>query len=70
MPRKGNILPKAPLGRIMKSNGAKRVSDEALEKFSILLNSYAEDISKHAIRIAKNSGRKTVNAGDIKIALK
>ena len=30
----------------------------------------AEEISKQAIRIAKHSGRKTVNDGDVRLAAK
>lgn len=70
MPRKGNILPKAPLLRIAKSHGAKRISDEALDTFSTLLQQFAEKISTQALRIAKHSGRKTVIHSDIKLALK
>jgi histone H3/H4 len=70
MPRKGNILPKAPLARIMKDNGAKRISDGALETLSNKLQDFAEDISKRSIRIANHSGRKTVHESDLKLALK
>jgi len=69
MPRKGNILPKAPIARIMKENGAKRISDDALEEFSNKLEKFGEKLCDHSIRIAKHSGRKTVNSSDIKLAL-
>lgn len=70
MPRKGNTIPKAPLSRIMKKIGVKRVSDDGLETFSNLLENYAETISKQAIRVSKHSGRKTILESDIKLALK
>ena len=70
MPRKGNILPKAPIGRIMKKNGVKRVTDEALEIMSNKLQLFAEEICTQAIKIAKHSKRKTILASDVKLALK
>jgi histone H3/H4 len=70
MPRKGNIIPKAPIGRIVKNAGAKRVSDEALEELSLILQTYAEKISGQAIKIAKHSGRRTILESDLKLALK
>jgi DNA-binding protein len=70
MPRKGNILPKAPIARLMKEAGAKRVSDDCLEEMSNSLQSYAEKICIQAIKIANNSRRKTVIDTDIKLAMK
>ncbi len=70
MPRKGNVIPKAPLSRILTNCGAKRISDEALEVFSDNILKFAEDISKHAIDIARHAGRKTVHESDIKLANK
>jgi histone H3/H4 len=70
MPRKGNIIPKAPISRIMKSCGAKRISDDGLDIFSLKLQDYAEGICTQAVKIAKHSGRKTVLDSDLKLAMK
>ncbi|MBD3164678.1 histone [Candidatus Woesearchaeota archaeon] len=68
MPRPGSIIPKAPLAKIMQKSGAKRVSDKAAEALANYLINYAGRISERAVRIARHSGRKTVQAGDIKVA--
>lgn len=70
MGRRTSIIPKAPLGRIIMSAGAKRVSADALEAFSDVISDIAEDIATHAAKIAKHSGRKTVQEGDVKLAAK
>ena len=70
MPRPGTIIPKAPIAKIVQNAGAKRVSAGAVVVLVDYLIDYANDISERASRIAKHSGRKTVKAGDIKIAIK
>lgn len=70
MPRPGTIIPKLPVVKIMQKAGAKRVSDGAAEALVEHLFEYATQVSERAIRIAKHSGRKTVQGEDIKIAVK
>ncbi len=70
MPRKTLIIPKAPLARLMERAGAQRVGDDAKEELSDFLTSYATGIAKKAKDIAQHSGRKTLNAGDVKLAAK
>lgn len=70
MPRPGLIIPKAPIAKIVQKAGAKRVSEGSVEVLTNYLIDYATEISERAIRIAKHSGRKTVQAKDIKIAIK
>ena len=68
--RKTFIIPRAPVARILMKAGAKRVSLEAMAAFAEVIQALSEDIATKSVRIAKHSGRKTVQAGDIKIAAK
>ncbi|MBS3112510.1 NFYB/HAP3 family transcription factor subunit [Candidatus Woesearchaeota archaeon] len=61
------IIPAAASERILKKAGARRVSDEAKKAFSEVLEQLAEEISKKAVDIANNCGRKTINGTDIKM---
>lgn len=70
MPRPGSIIPKAPIAKIMQNSGAKRISEGAVDTLVDYLLDYASEISERAVRIAKHSGRKTIKAGDVKIAVK
>ena len=68
--RNTSIMPKAPVGRILFRAGAKRVSQTATDTFAEVLTQIAEDIATKAVQIARHSGRKTVQEGDIKLAAK
>jgi DNA-binding protein len=70
MTRKTGLIPKAPVARILMNAGAKRVSADAVDAFSEVLTEIAEEISAQALKIAKHSGRKTIQDGDIKLAAK
>lgn len=63
-------LPIAPIGRIVKNAGAERVSDDAREALEKVLEQWAEDVSRQAVKLARHAGRKTVNASDIDLAVK
>ena len=70
MARKTSTIPRAPVGRILLKSGAKRVSQDATDAFAEILTEKAEKIATQAARIAKHSGRKTIQEGDIKLAAK
>jgi histone H3/H4 len=69
MPKNKEPIALAPLERILKENGAIRVSDDALVEFSGWLTEYAQEISKRAIAISKNSNRKTILEEDMILAI-
>ncbi|MFH1511546.1 MAG: histone [Candidatus Woesearchaeota archaeon] len=68
MAKRPNIIPKAPLARILLNAGAKRVSQGALDAFADVLHVRTDEIATHSTRIAKHAGRKTVHEEDIKLA--
>ena len=63
-------IPIAPIGRIIKNAGGLRVSEGAEEALDKVLEEWAEDVSRQAVKLAKHAGRKTVNASDIELAVK
>ena len=70
MTKREGIVPKAPVGRIILKVGAQRVAAAAIDTFTESLAKLAEDIATEAVKIARHSGRKTVQEGDIKLAAK
>lgn len=61
-------IPLAPLERILRKAGAKRVSKEALKQFSDVLSEYAYDLSEEAAALAEHAGRKTILDTDVRMA--
>lgn len=70
MQRKISLVPKAPVARILMNAGAKRVSADAVDAFADVIQEIAEKLAERASAIAKHSGRKTVQEGDVKLAAK
>jgi len=56
--------------KLLKKAGAERVSDTGKAALRDALEEYSRVIGEKAIRFAKHSGRKTVKAEDIKLAVK
>lgn len=61
-------LPIAPCKRILRNAGALRVSDDAVEELSIILEETGTEIAQQAKQLAKHAGRKTIKAEDIILA--
>jgi len=62
------FLPRLPFERILKKAGAKRVSKDALEEFSMVVEEKLYAIAKEAAILAKHAGRKTIIDEDVRIA--
>lgn len=63
-------LPIAPIERLMRSAGADRISEDARKALAIAFEDYTLQVARKASDFARHSGRKTVKAEDIKLALK
>ncbi len=64
------LVPLAAMEKILKGLGAVRVSDKAKVALKSIIEEKAEQIAITSIRLAAHAGRKTVKAGDIKLAAK
>lgn len=62
-------LPNAPTRRIIKSTGAARVSDSAVQCLNEALEEHGTMIATQAKKLASHAGRQTVMESDIKLAL-
>jgi len=64
------LIPLAAMEKLLKQSGAERVSDGAKAAMKEHIERFAEEVSLTAVKLAKHAGRKTVKAGDIKLAAK
>ena len=60
----------APFERIMRENGASRISQSAVEELRDVIEEIAIDVATRAIQLANHAGRKTVTAADVKKAIR
>jgi len=63
-------IPRQALKKILKSQGAQRVSDEALDIFVKKLEEKVETITQDSLKYARHAKRKTILASDVSMALK
>ena len=64
------LLPLAAMEKILKMSGAERVSDKAKGALKNVIEDIAEEIAENAVKLAVHAGRKTIKAGDVKLAAK
>jgi len=63
------ILPLAPVERILKKNGANRVSPDAVQLLAETLEEIGVEIAQKSIELSKYAKRTTVTDADVKLAL-
>jgi len=64
------ILPLAAMEKLLKKVGAERVADPAKIAMREELEKIADSIGEKAVRFARHSGRKTIKAEDIRLAVR
>lgn len=62
-------LPSATIKRLIQSTCDDRVSKDAVEKLAEISEDYMKIIAEHASKLAHHSGRTTIKAEDIKLAV-
>ncbi len=63
-------LPIAAVDRIIRKAGGQRVSEEAAEELTEIIEEYGLEIASEAAELADHAGRKTVRDSDIRMASK
>jgi histone H3/H4 len=58
-------LPKAPFYRMLKKSGANRISEDAVEELAKVVETYARNVVRTAMKTVKKEKRKTVLLRDI-----
>lgn len=56
--------------QIFKSNTTKRVSEDAAKELGEFLDDWSEEVAEEAVEVAKEKGRSTVRAEDIRDVLR
>ncbi|RLE46632.1 histone [Candidatus Woesearchaeota archaeon] len=64
------LIPLAAMEQIIKKAGAERVSESAKKALKEVLEDYGSKIAADAVRFALHTGRKTVKAEDINLAVR
>lgn len=64
------ILPLAAMEKLLKKAGAPRVSESAKEALREVLEARALEVGSKAFLLAEHSGRKTIKAEDIRLAVR
>ncbi len=67
---RSHFIAKAPVRRLMKQEGASLVSQDALMLMIDKLEEHAEKVTRKALKIVKDDGRKRVTPQDIDFAIR
>ena len=62
-------IPKAPLKRMLKEEGAERVSEAAAELMAKKTERFVKEVGRKAATLAKLAKRKTVTEKDVEMAV-
>jgi len=62
------MLPLAPIDKVMRTAGAKRISDSAKIAMAELVEDFIIKITKKAAELAAHAKRNTVKGEDVKLA--
>lgn len=66
--RESGFIAKAPIRRLMKVEGADLVAESAVDVLIQNLVTYAQDVTKKAVKAAEAAKKKRLTADDIKAA--
>ncbi len=65
---KGNELTREQFAELLRTAGAEDVSPDATDEMMDVVSNYALYISRYAFQVATHSGRRNVEATDVKLA--
>ena len=65
---KGFVLQLAPMDHLMRKAGAYRVSETAKRELRKILEGFAVELSRKAIKLANHAGRTTIKDEDLSLA--
>jgi len=68
MAKRENVLPYAPIGKLIQDATGKRVSKDAKVSSAVILEDLTQKLVHKANLLADHSGRKTVRAKDLNLA--
>jgi histone H3/H4 len=68
--RKDRIIPVAPVDKLIRKSGARRVSDKGAERLAQILEEVGEDIARRAFELTEHAKRTTITNKDIDLAYK
>jgi len=63
-------IPYAPFERILRQEGAYRVSEDAVRRLHDFIEKISRELARESIELASHAGRRTVTGVDIEMAVK
>ncbi|MFH1432029.1 MAG: histone family protein [archaeon] len=65
-----HTMTSAPFDRILRNNGADRVSESGAEALRDVIEEIAADLAKEAVAVSRHAGRKTIKKEDIELIMR